>query len=68
MAEQIYSKEFFGTRNIFYDHKDKARQEALVEANAFLIQYDSIDIINIVEYWNEAESRIHLIVYYKNYI
>lgn len=68
MVQQIYSKEFFGSRNTFYDPEDEARRDALVEANTFFIKHNDVDIVNVVEYWNEDKSHIRIIVYYKDYI
>ena len=65
MAEQIYRKTF---QNENYSDEDIARTMTLELANNFFIKHDSVDIINVIERWDENKKCFHLIVYYKDYV
>ena len=51
-----------------YEDRGDIREKALKEVNNFLQKHDSLDVINIIEHWNEEESYLYLIVYFKDYI
>lgn len=71
MSVQIYSKEFIASKNSsFYanEREEDARAKALEKANEFFFAHDSVDIINIIENWNDNRDLIRLVVYYKDYI
>ena len=68
MAEQIYHKVFYASRNTFYEDKRDAREKALRDANEFFFKYDSLYIVSILEEWDDSTSHLQLVVYYKNYI
>lgn len=65
MAEQIYVKTF---QNENYSDNDVARIMTLELANNFFIEHDSVDIINVIERWDEDKGCFYLIVYYKGYV
>ena len=65
MAEQIYSKTF---QNENYSEENIARTMTLALANNFFIKHDSVDIINVIERWDENKGCFQLIVYYKGYV
>lgn len=65
MAEQIYVKTF---QNENYSDKDVARIMTLELANNFFIEHDSVDVINVIERWDEDKECFYLIVYYKGYV
>ena len=66
--EQLYSQTFFARKELHYEDRGDIREKALKEVNNFLQKHDSLDVINIIEHWNEEESYLYLIVYFKDYI
>ena len=66
--EQLYSQTFFARKELHYEDRGDIREKALKEVNNFLYKHKSLDIINIIEYWNEEEGSLLLIVYFKDYI
>ena len=68
MAQQIYSHTFFARKELYYEDRGDIREKALKEVNNFLYKRESLDVINIIEHWNQEESYLYLIVYFKDYI
>jgi hypothetical protein len=71
MAVQIYSKEFVGHANTSYyacEGDEDVRRRVLKEANDFFFKHDNLDIVNVVENWNQHRDYLNLVVYYKDYI
>lgn len=67
MAVQIYSQSFWiGRRR--YESSTDVRNRALEEVNKFLIDNDSVDVVNIIEAWKDENNVLSLVVYYKGYI
>lgn len=67
MAIRMYVQEFYVGRKI-YDTELDVRNRALVEVNEFFFRRDSVDIVNVIEEWNEDFDFLKFIVYYKGYI
>lgn len=71
MAVQIYQKDFGASRNTSYyayERDEDVRETALRKVNEFFFKHDNVDIVNIVESWNESMDFLRLVVYYKGYI
>ena len=68
MAQQIYSQTFFARKELHYEDREYIREKALKEVNNFLYKHHHLDVINTIEYWNEEEDSLLLIVYFKDYI
>lgn len=66
--EQLYSQTFFARKELHYEDRGDIREKALKEVNNFLYKHETLDIINVVEYWNGEEGYLNLIVYFKGYI
>ena len=66
--EQLYSQTFFARKELHYEDREDIREKALKEVNNFLYKQECLDMINIIEYWNEEEDSLRLIVYFKGYV
>lgn len=66
--EQLYSQIFFARKELHYEDREDIREKALKEVNIFLYKHECLDMINIIEYWNEEEDSLRLIVYFKGYV
>lgn len=66
MAVQIYNKSFCVWKNLYENDAD-VRNKALEEVNEFFFHHDSVDIVNIIEEWQNNHDTVKLIVYYKDY-
>ena len=66
--EQLYSQTFFAKKELHYEDRGDIREKALKEVNNFLYKHECLDIINVIEHWNEEEGYLYLIVYFKDYI
>lgn len=67
MAVQIYNESFYVGRKLYESDTD-VRNRALEEVNEFFFHHDSVDIVNIIEEWQNNHNILKLIVYYKGYI
>lgn len=66
MAVQIYNKSFCVWKKLYENDAD-VRNKALEEVNEFFFHHDSVDIVNIIEEWQNNRDTVKLIVYYKDY-
>ena len=66
--EQLYSQTFFARKELHYEDRGDIREKALKEVNNFLYKHQSLDVLNTIEYWNEEEDSLRLIVYFKDYV
>lgn len=67
MAIQLYSKEFWN----YYGEWEKAadvRNSVLSDVNEFFRWQDDVDIVEILEDWDDDDGCFTLVVYYKKYI